>query len=148
MVRLECTLRTRTKQCFVNSATHYSDVIMGTIVSQSPASRSFTQPFIQARRSKKTTKLSVIGLCAGTSPVTGEFPAQMASNAENVSIWWRHHEAWFSLYKINGTRHTTRYISNTCAQQCGKEYIYTYKHVSSKQFNAYRDTFKKKTIKK
>ena len=23
---------------------------------------------------------------------TGEFPAQMASNAENVSIWWRHHD--------------------------------------------------------
>ena len=22
--------------------------------------------------------------------VTGKFPAQMASNAENVSIWWRH----------------------------------------------------------
>ena len=22
---------------------------------------------------------------------TGEFPAQMASNAENNSIWWRHH---------------------------------------------------------
>ena len=27
----------------------------------------------------------------GNSPATGEFPAQMASNAENVSIWWRHH---------------------------------------------------------
>ena len=25
------------------------------------------------------------------SQVTGEFPAQMASNAKNVSIWWRHH---------------------------------------------------------
>ena len=25
------------------------------------------------------------------SPVTGEFPAQRASNKENVSIWWRHH---------------------------------------------------------
>ena len=25
-------------------------------------------------------------------PGTGEFPAQMASYAENVSIWWRHHE--------------------------------------------------------
>ena len=25
-------------------------------------------------------------------PVTGEFPAQMTSNAENVSIWRRHHE--------------------------------------------------------
>ena len=22
---------------------------------------------------------------------TGEFPAQMASKAKNVSIWWRHH---------------------------------------------------------
>ena len=44
------------------------------------------------RRSKKTSKLGVTGLCAGNSPATGEFPAQMASNAENASIWWRHHE--------------------------------------------------------
>ena len=42
------------------------------------------------RRSKKIPKLRVTGLCAGNSPVTGEFPAQRASNAENVSIWWRH----------------------------------------------------------
>ena len=42
------------------------------------------------RRLKKTSKLRVTGLCAGNSPGTGEFPAQMASNAENVSIWWRH----------------------------------------------------------
>ena len=44
------------------------------------------------RRSKKTSKLRVTGLCVGNSPGTGEFPAQMASYAENVSIWWRHHE--------------------------------------------------------
>ena len=25
-------------------------------------------------------------------PASGEFPAQITSNAENVSIWWRHHE--------------------------------------------------------
>ena len=43
-------------------------------------------------RSKKTSKLRVTGLCVGNSPGTGEFPAQMASKAENVSIWWRHHE--------------------------------------------------------
>ena len=42
-------------------------------------------------RSKKTSKLLVTILCTGNSPVTGEFPAQKASNAENVSIWWRHH---------------------------------------------------------
>ena len=29
--------------------------------------------------------------------VTGEFSAQMASIAENASIWWRHHESWFTL---------------------------------------------------
>ena len=40
---------------------------------------------------KEISKLRVTGLCAGTSPVTGEFPAQMASNGENGSIWWRHH---------------------------------------------------------
>ena len=25
--------------------------------------------------------------------VTVEFPAQKANNAENVSIWWRHHDS-------------------------------------------------------
>ena len=43
------------------------------------------------RISKKTSKLRVTGLCVGNSPVTGEFPTQRASNAENVPIWWRHH---------------------------------------------------------
>ena len=48
-------------------------------------------------RSRKTSKLRVTGLCVRgihrwpvNSP-TVEFPAQMASNAENDSIWWRHH---------------------------------------------------------
>ena len=43
------------------------------------------------RRSRKTSMLCVTGLCAGNSQVTGEFPAQTASNAENFSIWCRHH---------------------------------------------------------
>ena len=43
------------------------------------------------RRLKKTSKLRVTGLCAGNSPGTGEFSAQMASNADIFSIWWRHH---------------------------------------------------------
>ena len=51
------------------------------------------------RRSKKTSKLRVTGLCAGNSPGTGEFPAQMASYAENVVIWWRHH-----VLRLNGDR--------------------------------------------
>ena len=47
------------------------------------------------RRSKKTSKLCITGLCAGNSPVNGEYPAQRASNAENVSIWWCIHMAMF-----------------------------------------------------
>ena len=57
-------------------------------------------------RSKKTSKLRVPGLCARNSPVTGEFPAQMASNAENVSIWWRHHGIFL--------RNDTKAIRFTC----------------------------------
>ena len=43
-------------------------------------------------RSEKTPTLRVTGLCDRNSPVTGEFPAQRARCAENVSIWWRHHD--------------------------------------------------------
>ena len=39
---------------------------------------------------KEKSKLRVTGLCEGNSPVTDEFPTQRASNAESVSIWWRH----------------------------------------------------------
>ena len=42
-------------------------------------------------RSKKTSKVRVTGLYVGNSPVTSEFPAQRATSAENVSIWWRLH---------------------------------------------------------
>ena len=38
------------------------------------------------RRSKKTSKLRVTGLCAGNSPVIGELPTQMASNTD--LIWF------------------------------------------------------------
>ena len=64
------------------------------------------------RRSKLTSKLRVTGLCAGNSPGTGEFPAQMASNAENVSIWWRHHVVSKVLREYNNAH---RWITSTKA---------------------------------
>ena len=51
-----------------------------------------------SRRSEKSPKLPVTGLCEGNSPVTGEFPTQRASNAENVSIWWRNHDLETSVF--------------------------------------------------
>ena len=70
---------------------HYNNVIMNAIACQITASRFFTQALIQAHIKEKKSKLRVTGPCEGNSPVTGEFPAQGASNAENVSIWWLNH---------------------------------------------------------
>ena len=50
---------------------------------------------------RKKSKLRITGICGGNSPVTGEFPAQRASNVENISIWWRHHDIG---PHYNGTR--------------------------------------------
>ena len=47
----------------------------------------YSTVFVQAQ-----VKENITGLCEGNSPVTGEFPAQKASNAESVFIWWRHHD--------------------------------------------------------
>ena len=62
------------------------------------------------RRSKKISKLRVTGICAGNSPVTGEFPAQRASNVENVSIWWRYHVIFFIKIPIELWKTTHDYI--------------------------------------
>ena len=62
---------------------HYSGVIMDATPSQI-ASVSIVYSIVWSGAYKKTPKLPVTGLCGGNWPVTGEFPAQMASNAENV----------------------------------------------------------------
>ena len=41
---------------------------------------------------EKTAKLRVTGFCEENPPMTCGFPSQKASNAENVSIGWRHHD--------------------------------------------------------
>ena len=70
---------------------HYNEVIMSAMASQITSPMIVHSTIYTMRKSKKPSKLRVTGLCAGNSLVTGEFSAQRASNAENVSIWWRHH---------------------------------------------------------
>ena len=71
---------------------------MNTIASQI-TSLTIVYLTVNSGTSKKTSKLRVTGLCEGNSPETGEFPAQRASNAENVPIWWRHQGVgWFVRY--------------------------------------------------
>ena len=79
---------------------HYSDVIMDATAFQITSLTIVFSTVYSRRRSKKASKLRVTGLCAGNSPGTGEFLVQRVSNAENVSIWWRHHDLnqrWPSL---------------------------------------------------
>ena len=59
---------------------------------KSPASQLFTQSFIRAQIKENIIAPRHWPLC-GEFTGTGEFPAQRASNAKNVSFWWRHH-AW------------------------------------------------------
>ena len=83
---------------FTNMSAHYSDVMMSEMASQITGVSIAYLTVCFRRRSKKTSKLRVTGLCEGNSQVIGEFPTQMASNAENASIWWRYHKTfWFEL---------------------------------------------------
>ena len=58
------------------------------------------------RRSKKTSKLHVTGLCGGNPPVIGGFPSHRASTTKNVSIRWRHHvSSYLSFRHFNKACH-------------------------------------------
>ena len=54
-------------------------------------------------RSKKTLKFRFTGLCQGVR--ADEFPAQRASNAENIAVWWRHHDV--TTHFMNGGTRVT-----------------------------------------
>ena len=78
---------------------HYNDVRMSAMASQITSLTGVYSTVYSGRDHKKTSKLRVNGLCAGNSPVTGDFPAQTVNNAENAAIWWRHHDKL--SFKIN-----------------------------------------------
>ena len=83
-------------------------------------------------RSKKTSKLRVTGLCVGNSPVTGEFPAQMASNAEKVIIWWRHHDGGYYQTGATWCAHLT--FTRWIDLRNHKKYLYSLLTTSMVQF--------------
>ena len=66
-------------------------------------------------RSKKIPKRRVSGLCEGNSPVTGEFPSQRTSNAENATIWRRHHD---NLINVGQDHVLMNYILLCCDMLC------------------------------
>ena len=62
--------------------THYNDVIMSTMASQITSLTIVYSTVYSGTNQRKHQS---------SASLAGEFPTQMASNAEYVSIWWRHH---------------------------------------------------------
>ena len=70
---------------------HYNDVIMSPMACpKSLAFRLFAKPFVQTQ-SREYIKTPRHWFCEGNPTGTCGYHSQRASNAENVSIWWRLH---------------------------------------------------------
>ena len=73
-------------------AKHYNDVIMSAMASQITSLTIVYSIVYSDADQRKHQSSASLAFVRGNSPVTGEFPAQRTSNAENVSVWWHHHE--------------------------------------------------------
>ena len=107
------------QQFDIVSLVHYNDVIMSEMASQI-TSVSVVGSGADQRKYQSSASLA---FCAGNSPVTGEFPAQRASNAENVSIWWRHHVETIVPVFLN-VEHYARCYVNRFHTPCSETEIF------------------------
>ena len=80
---------------------------------KSPASLLFTQPFIQTQIKENIKAPRHWPLC-GEFTGTDEFPTQRASYAENVSIWWRHHDLYLHRWNTEHLPIPVRFASLWC----------------------------------
>ena len=76
-----------------------------------------TQSLIQAQIKENIKAPRHWPLCGEFTRIC-EFPAQKASNAGNVSIWWRHHEhinaKWAFAFKPRGAWSSTSWCVSIC----------------------------------
>ena len=87
---------------------HYSDVIMNAIACQITSLR-IVNPTAYTGADQRTHQSSASLAFVG-------FPTQRANNAENVSIWWRHH---LSRYGSRRSEHPGQLTSNSSMFQIG-----------------------------
>ena len=79
------------KSMFHWAVPHYNDVTMGSIASQITSLTIVYSAVYSDADQRKYQSSASLAFVQGIHRAPGEFPAQMASNAKNVSIWWRHH---------------------------------------------------------
>ena len=67
------------------------------------------------RRSKKTSKLRVTGLCAGNSPGTVNSPHRWPVTRKMFPFWWRHHaQDWYGLTEEQVQRYAVSILAGVC----------------------------------
>ena len=92
---------------------HYNDVIMSAMASQiTSLTIVYSKVYWGADQRKHQSSLTLAFVT-----VTGEFPTHRASNAENVSIWWCHHDMENKVINIAADDQTL-YISSSSEAIC------------------------------
>ena len=77
------------------------------------------------RISKKPSTPHVAGFCEGNPPMTGGFPSQGVSDAENVSIWWRHHANAQCRRRLNFSPSYVLYFPFFCSRHSSQLFCHS-----------------------
>ena len=76
---------------------HYNDVMVSTMASKFTSVSIVYSTVCSGEDQRKYQSSASLAFVRGNPLVTDGFPSQRASNADNVSIWWRHHDhsCWY-----------------------------------------------------
>ena len=79
---------------------HYSGVIMSMMASQNTVVSIVCSTVCSGAHQRKDQSSASLAFVRGIHGWPVNSPPQTASNAESVSVWWRHHEEKFSYSKF------------------------------------------------
>ena len=88
---------------------HYSDIIWTLRRPKSPATPLYVTA-CSGWQQKKHQNSPLLACGKGNPPLADGFPSQMASNMENVSIWWRHHDLYLCYISRHAVAVFKRYV--------------------------------------
>ena len=93
--------------------------------------------FTQEEQIKENIKAPHHLLCEGRSPVIDEFPAQRASNVENVFIWWRRHVTIGYLTQVWSMQNANWYQKYVYMEYGNTHFIVQIKAISEMKMNQF-----------
>ena len=79
---------------------HYNDFIMSAVTSQITGVSIVLSSIFSGADQRKHQSSASLAFVRGNPLVTDGFPLRSVDNAENVSIWWRHHDSLSCEYSL------------------------------------------------